>query len=103
MLDPVYLMFFLNGACAVLENIAVRMLENSPQNVIAFDVNVNYVQPYSQTTYANDVKNSKLGAAMTAILNISYPSYSRGNYTPEKAEHKRHKKSAGRSFVSESA
>ena len=34
-------------------------------------------------------------------LNISYPSYSRGNYTPEKAERKLRKKKApgGRSFL----
>ena len=65
---------YTDGACAVRENIPVRMLENPPQNVIAFDVN--YVQPYSQTTYANDVKNLKLGTGTTAILNISYASYS---------------------------
>ena len=51
------------------------MLENPPQNIIAFDVNVNYVQPYSRTTYANNVKNSKLGAGTTAILNIGYATH----------------------------
>ena len=60
-----------------------------------------YANPYSRTTYANNVKNSKLGAGTTARLNISYASYSRGNYTPEKAERKRRKKNAqaGRTFV----
>ena len=46
--------------------------------------------------FANDLRKqrkiSKLGAGTTAIINISYPSYSRGNYTPEKAERKRRKK-----------
>ena len=55
-LDPAFFTFYLSGACAVLENIPVYMLENPPQNVIAFDVNVNYVQLYSRTTYANNVK-----------------------------------------------
>ena len=61
------------------------MFEIPPQIVIAFDVNVNYVQPYSRTTYANNVKFSKLDTGTTAILNIGYASYSRGNYTPKKA------------------
>ena len=51
-----------------------------------------YAIPYSRTTYANDVKNSKFDAGTTAILNIGYASYSRGNYTAEKAERKRRKK-----------
>ena len=54
--DPAYLTFFTNGACAVREKIPVRMLEITPQIVNASDVNVTYVQPYSRTTYANDVK-----------------------------------------------
>ena len=83
--DKAHLKFFSNGACAVREKIPVRMLEIPPQIVIAFDVNVNYVQPYSRTTYAKDVKLSKLDAGTTAILNIGYASYSRGNYTPKKA------------------
>ena len=62
------------------------------KDVIGFDVNVNGIHPYSRTTYANDVKKSKLGAGTTAILNISYASYSRGNYTLEKYERKRRKK-----------
>ena len=61
------------------------MLEVTPQIIIAFEVNVNYVQPYSRTTYANDVKFSKLDAGTTSMLNIGYASCSRGNYTPEKA------------------
>ena len=83
--DPAYLKFFTNGAFAVREKIPVRMLENPPQNAIAFDVNVNYVHPYSRTTRANNVKFSKLNAGTTAILNIGYASYSRGNFTPKKA------------------
>ena len=60
-----------------------------------------YANPYSRTTYANNVKNSKLDAGTAAIRNIEYASYSRGNYTPEKAERKRRKKKApgGRSFL----
>ena len=75
--DPAHLTFFYKRR--------MRMLEISPQIVIAFNVNVNYVQPYSRTTYANDVKFSKLDAETKAILNIGYASYSRGNYTPKKA------------------
>ena len=83
--DPMYLMFFMNGACAVRERIPVHMLEITPQIVNALDVNVTYVQPYSRTTYANDIKFSKFDAGTTSILNIGYASYSRGNFTPEKA------------------
>ena len=83
--DPAYLKFFTNSACAVRERIPVRMLEITPQIVNALDVNVTYVQPYSRTTYTNDVKFSKFDAGMTSILNIGYASYSRGNFTPEKA------------------
>ena len=46
------------------------MLEILTQIVIVFDVNVNYVQPYSRTTYANDVINSNFEAGTTSILNI---------------------------------
>ena len=60
-------------------------LKITPQVVIALDVNVTYLQPYLQTIYANDIKFSKLDAGTTSILNISYASYSRGNFTPEKA------------------
>ena len=77
--------FFTNGACAVCERIPVRMLKITPQIVNALDVNVTYVRPYSQTTYANNVKFSKFDAGTTSILNIEYASYSRGNFTPEKA------------------
>ena len=77
--------FFANGACAVRQRIPVRMLEITPQIVIALDVSVTYVQPYSRTTYANDVTFSKFDAGTTSILNIGYASYSRGNFTPEKA------------------
>ena len=61
------------------------MLEITPQVVIALDVNATYVQPYSRTTYANDVNISKRDAGTTSILNIGYASYSRGNFTLEKA------------------
>ena len=47
------------------------------QIVNALDVSVTYVQPYSRTTYANDVKFSKLDAGTTPILNIGYASYSK--------------------------
>ena len=83
--DPAYFTFFTNGACAIRERIPVRMLEITPQIVNALDVNVTYVQPYSRTTYANNVKFSKLDAGTTSILNIGYASYSRGNFMPEKA------------------
>ena len=33
-----------------------------------------YANPYSRTTYANDVKNSKCEAGTPAILNIEYAS-----------------------------
>ena len=65
---------YTDGACAVRERIPVHMLEIPPQIFIAFDVNVNYVQPYSRTTYANYVKNSKFDAGTTSILNIAYAS-----------------------------
>ena len=71
---PRILRFFTNGACAVRERIPVRLLEIPPQIVIAFEVNVNDVQPYSRTTYANDVKNSKFDAGTTSILNIAFAS-----------------------------
>ena len=76
----------------VRERIPVRMLQISLQIVNALDVNVTYVQPYSRTTYANDVKISKFDAGTMSILNIAYASYSRGNFTPEKALRKRRKK-----------
>ena len=83
--DPAYLTFFTNGACAVRERIPVRMLEFTPQIGNALDVNVTYVQPYSRTTYRNDVIDGKFDAGPTSIFNIGYASYSRGNFTPEKA------------------
>ena len=61
------------------------MLKIMPQFVNALDVNVTYVQPYSRTTYANDVTFSKFDAGTTSILNIAYASHSRGNFTLEKA------------------
>ena len=87
-----YLTYFTNGACAVREKIPVRMLEITPQIVNTLGLNVTYAQPYSRTTYANDVKLSKLDAGTTAILNIGYASYSRGNYTLKKALRKQRKK-----------
>ena len=61
------------------------MLQINPQKANAFDVNVNYAQPYSRTTYANNVIDGKFYAGPTSILNIVCASYSRGNFTPEKA------------------
>ena len=63
----------------------VRMLQITTQKVNAFDVNVNDAQPYSRTTYANDVKFSKFDAGTTSILNIGTPHVRRGNFTPGKA------------------
>ena len=39
-----------------------------PYGPIDFDADVNDVTPDSQTTYANDVKNSNLAAGTAAIL-----------------------------------
>ena len=60
------------------------MLQITPQIVNAFDVNVTYAQPYSRTTYANDVNDGKFNAVPTSILNIGYASYSRGNLRRKK-------------------
>ena len=76
---------FMNVACAVHESIPVRMLQINPQEANAFDVNVNDAQPYSRTTYANNIIDGKFDAGPTSILNIGCASYSRGNFTPEKA------------------
>ena len=57
--DPTYMKFLTNGACTVHESNPVRMLQINPQKAKAFDVNVNYAQPHSRTTYANNVKISK--------------------------------------------
>ena len=46
---------------------------NTPQGRIGFDVNINYVQPHSQKSYANDVKILNFVAGTTAILNIGTP------------------------------
>ena len=81
------------------------MLENPPQNIIAFDVNVNYVQPYSRTTDANDVKISKLSAGTTAILNIGYVAHTphiAGVTIRRKKPNANDVKKKCRSFVSES-
>ena len=75
--DPAYFTSFMKESqCACSKLLQI---------VIALDVNVTYVQPYSRTTYANDVKFSKLAAGTTSILNIGYAPYSRGNFTPKKA------------------
>ena len=66
-------MLFTNGACAVHESIPVRMLQINPQEANAFDVNVNDAQPYSRTTYANDVKREKFYAVPMSIPNIGTP------------------------------
>ena len=52
--------FLTNGACAGRERIPVRMLLINPQKANAFDLNVNDAQPYSRTTYANDVIDGKI-------------------------------------------
>ena len=67
------------------------MLEITLEIVNAFDVNVTYAQPYSRTTYANYINDAKFDAVPTSILNIGYASYSRGNFTPEKALRKQRK------------
>ena len=74
--------FLTNGACACRERIPVRMLLITSQIVNGLDVNLIYAKPYSLTTYANDVN---FDAGPTSILNIGCASYSRGNFTPEKA------------------
>ena len=86
--------FYLNSLWphVFYEKIPVRMLEITPQSLIGFDVNETYAKHYSRTTYANDVNDAKLDAGPTSILNIRYASYSRGNFTPEKASRKRCKK-----------
>ena len=50
--------------------IPVRMLKITSQIVNAFNVNLTYAQPYSESTYANDVKREKYDAVPTSILNI---------------------------------
>ena len=90
--DPHVFDVFTNGACTVHERIPVCMLEITPQIVNALDVNVTYVQLYSRTIYANNVKFSKFDVGTTFILNIGCASYSRSNVTPEKALRKRRKK-----------
>ena len=67
-------MLLTNGACAVRGCIPVRMLQITPQIVNALDVNVTYAQPYSRTTYANDVNDAKFNAGPTSIPNIGYAS-----------------------------
>ena len=94
---------FTNGACAVRERIPVRMLQITPQIVNAFNVNVIYVQPYSQTTYANDIKFSKFDAGTTSILNVGYPSYRGVPLRRKKPNVNDVKKCAGRTYVSELA
>ena len=69
-IDPTYLTFLTNGACAVRGRIPVRMLQITPQRLIGLDVNVNNAQHHSRTTYANDVKIKKFDAGPTSILNI---------------------------------
>ena len=61
---------FTNSACAVRESIPVCMLQINPQEANAFDVNVNDAQPYSRTTYANDVRREKFDAVPTSILKV---------------------------------
>ena len=78
-----------NGVCT---RIPVRMLLITLQIVNAFDVNVIYTKPYLRATYANNVNDGKFDAVPTSILNIGYASYSKGNFTPEKALRKRRKK-----------
>ena len=88
-LEHAYLEMFTDGACTVRERFEVRMLQITPQTVNAFDVNVTYVQPYSRTTYVNDIKYDAVRSFPTSILNMTYPCFMRGNFPLEKALHKR--------------
>ena len=49
------------------------MLQINPQEANAVDVNINDTQPYSRTTYANNVKREKFDAVPTSIPNIGTP------------------------------
>ena len=49
-------------ACPYISQCALR--PSTPYGPIDFDVVVNNVTPDSRTTYANDVKNSNLAAAI---------------------------------------
>ena len=102
-LDPAYFNFFFNGACAVRENIPVRMLENPPENVIAFDVNINYVQPYSRTTYANDVKFQNSARERRPYLTLATPHIAGVTIRRKKPNVNNVKKCAGRTYISELA
>ena len=51
------------GAC-------VRMLSITLQILLAFDVNVTYAQPYSESADANDVNDVKFDSCPTSMLNI---------------------------------
>ena len=44
-----------NGACARMLRITLNLLPKI-RRLNAYDVNVTYAQPYSRTTYVNDVK-----------------------------------------------
>ena len=46
------------------------MLSITSQILLAFDVNVIYAQPHSESAYANDVNDVKFDGCPTSILNI---------------------------------
>ena len=73
-LDLTFLTFFLtaHAPCAYISQYALRL--RLPHGPIDFDVDVNDVNPYSRTTYVNDVKFSNFDAGTAAILNITIPS-----------------------------
>ena len=71
-LDPTLFRFFCNCACAYISQCALRL--SPPHGPIDFDVDINYINPYSRTTYANDVKILNFEAGTAAILNIDYTS-----------------------------
>ena len=72
--DPAYITFFLTAhapSVGVSQCACSKINWNKPMlpTVTSFLAN-----PYSRTTYANDVTNSKFDTGTTAILNIEYAS-----------------------------
>ena len=67
-LDLTFLMFFFTAHAPgnYISQCALRL--RTPHGPIDLDVDVNYVNPDSRTTYANDVKNLNLAAGTAAIL-----------------------------------
>ena len=68
------------------------MLEIQPEQANAYDGDVILRKSLFANGLCKQRKKLKILRGNDAILNIGYASYSRGNYTPEKAERKRHKK-----------